>query len=55
MNPTALRRFLTHPRVLVSLVVLVALVVPVGVLAHGRNEGHVRVRMIADTATSTRS
>jgi hypothetical protein len=54
VNPTPARRFLTHPRVLVSLVVLVALVVPLGVLAHGRNEGHrVRVRMVADAAAST--
>jgi hypothetical protein len=40
--------------VLVSLVVLVALVVPLGVLAHGRSEGrHGRARMVADAAAST--
>jgi hypothetical protein len=41
---------LTHPRVLVSLVVLVALVVPLGVVAHGRHDtSDARVRMVAGT------
>ncbi|RNM17345.1 C39 family peptidase [Nocardioides pocheonensis] len=53
MTPTPVRRFLTHPRVLVSLIVLVALVVPLGVLAHGRSDGRPRVRMVADAAAST--
>jgi hypothetical protein len=48
VDPTPLRRLLTHPRVLVSLVVLLALVVPLGVLAHGRQDrGDARVRMVA--------
>lgn len=50
------RRVLTHPRVLVSLVALVALVVPLGVLAHGRDDAArpARARMVADVpATST--
>jgi len=38
VSPTAVRRLLTHPRVFVSLLVLVALVLPLGVLAHGRND-----------------
>lgn len=38
VDPSLLRRFLRHPRVLVSLVVLVALVVPLGVVAHGRHD-----------------
>ena len=46
-----MRRVLTHPRVLVSLVVLVALVVPLGVLAHGRHDAsEARVRMVAEPA-----
>jgi hypothetical protein len=45
---------LLHPRVLVSLLVLVALVVPLGVLAHGRQGAGPRVRMVAEpAATST--
>jgi hypothetical protein len=43
-----MRPLLTHPRVLVSLVVLAVLVVPLGVLAHGRDGGDARVRMVAD-------
>jgi len=49
----ALRRFLTHPRVVVSLVALVALAVPLGVLTHGRGSHQPRLRMVADPATST--
>ena len=47
------RPVLTHPRVLVSLVALVALVLPLGVLAHGRNERPPRLRMVAEPAAST--
>jgi len=39
--------------VLVSFVVLVALAVPLGVLAHGRRDAGARVRMVADGASST--
>jgi hypothetical protein len=40
---------LSHPRVAVSLVALVALVVPLGVLSHGRTQPKdARVRMVAD-------
>lgn len=51
MPATAVRRLLTHPRVTVSLVVLVALVVPLGVIAHGREDRGVpaRVRLIAES------
>jgi hypothetical protein len=41
---------LSHPRVVVSLVVLIALVVPLGVLSHGRNRPEDgRARMVADS------
>ena len=53
MPSTPFRRFLSHPRVLVSLIVLIALVVPLGVLSHGRHEGGPQVRMVADTPSST--
>lgn len=43
-------RVLTHPRVVVSLVALLALAIPLGVLAHGRDgaEHPARARMVAD-------
>jgi hypothetical protein len=48
--PTPTRRVLTHPRVLVSVVALVALVLPLGVLTHGRQDPRQgpRARLIAD-------
>ena len=47
-SPTV-RRVFGHPRVAVSLVVLVALVVPLGLLSHGRTQPKdARVRMVAD-------
>jgi hypothetical protein len=39
--------------VVVSLLVLLALVLPLGVASHGRNDGGPRVRMVAGPATST--
>jgi hypothetical protein len=52
VDPTSVRRFLTHPRVLVSLVVLLALVVPLGVVAHGRQDSSdARVRMVVGAGT----
>ena len=48
MDPTAARRLLTHPRVLVSMLVLAVLVVPLGVLAHGRHDEPARARLIAE-------
>jgi hypothetical protein len=48
VDPSPLRRLLTHPRVLVSLVALVALALPLGVVAHDRHHGDdARVRMVA--------
>jgi hypothetical protein len=48
------RRVLLHPRVLVSLVVLVVLAVPLGVLAHGRQgDGGPRAQLIADAPGPT--
>jgi hypothetical protein len=47
-SPT-LRRVLSHPRVVVSLLVLVALVVPLGLLSHDRTDPRdARIRMVAD-------
>jgi hypothetical protein len=47
-SPTV-RRVLSHPRVVVSLLVLVALVVPLGLLSHGRTQPReARVRMVSD-------
>jgi hypothetical protein len=48
VEQSLVRRVLTHPRVVVSLVVLVVLVVPLGILAHGRGSGGPRVRMVAE-------
>ena len=48
VSPTVSRRLLAHPRVVVSGLVLVLLAVPLGVLAHGRNDAQPRVRLIAD-------
>jgi hypothetical protein len=48
VDPTVTRRLLTHPRVVVSLLALALLVVPLGVLAHGRNDAPTRARLIAD-------
>ena len=53
MLSPSVRRLLGHPRVVVSLLVLLALVVPLGTLAHGRHDGDPRVRMVADPAAST--
>ncbi|MBW8752421.1 MAG: C39 family peptidase [Propionibacteriales bacterium] len=51
-SPTV-RRVLSNPRVVVSLLVLVALVVPLGVLSHGRTEPRdARVRMVADPSAA---
>lgn len=49
------RRLLTHPRVVVSLVALLALAVPLGVLAHGRDDAQRpgRARMVAEATPST--
>lgn len=53
-HPVA-RRLLTHPRVVVSLVALLALAIPLGVLAHGRDDAQrpARARMVADATPST--
>jgi hypothetical protein len=52
LSPTA-RRLLGHPRVVVSLLALLALALPLGVLSHGRNDGDPHARMVAQAATST--
>jgi hypothetical protein len=45
---------LTHPRVVVSLLVLVAMAIPLGVASHGRTDPRdARVRMVADHGVST--
>jgi hypothetical protein len=51
VHPTVTRRLFAHPRVLVSLLALVLLVVPLGVLTHGRNDAPTRARLTADTAS----
>ena len=48
-----IHRALTHPRVVVSLLVLLALVLPLGVASHGRSDGGPRVRMVAGPGAST--
>jgi len=48
VDPTVTRRLVTHPRVVVSLLALVLLAVPLGLLMHGRNDAPTRVRLIAD-------
>ncbi len=52
-DPPAVRRALTHPRVLVSLVALLALVVPLGVAAHQGPRSEHRATLVAQTAQHT--
>ncbi len=53
MESPAVRRLLTHPRVLVSVVVLLALVIPLGVAAHQGPRPDHRARFVAQTAQHT--